>query len=785
MTEWFVSISLVPGLVAEIGMLHKVPCRSLLLFLLLALSVTGCEGQRSTPVAVQSPATYVGAPACAECHAAELKAWQGSHHDLAMQVASEQTVLGDFADAKFEFAGQTTTFFRRDAGYFVNTDGPDGKLADYAIKYTFGITPLQQYLIEFPDGRLQAMSISWDSRPAEQGGQRWFHLYGDQKITHTDPLHWTKPSQNWNFMCAECHSTDLRRNYDVATDHFNTQWSDINVACEACHGPAANHLVWAKATERQREADKTLGLVARFESRAAWQIDATTGNARRAEPRKAQTELETCALCHARRAELLEGRQPGKPLADTHLPVLLTADLYHADGQMQDEVYNYGSFLQSKMHAQGVSCSDCHEPHSLKLRAPGSAVCAQCHATDKYAAVSHHRHAPDSAAAECVSCHMPVRTYMVVDPRHDHSFRVPRPDLSVSLGTPNACNDCHADQSAAWAADAVTRWYGAERKGLQKFAPALYAARTMQLDAPQLLTVVAGDATQPAIVRATALSELAPWLTPARFAVLNRGLDDPDPLVRIGALQGLEGIPPEQRWATAGPMLKDPVLAVRMTVVAWLLAAPPGQLQPAQRQALEQGIEEYLKVQMTNADRADARVNNALIWQYRGDVARAESELQTALRLDPAFTPARVNLADLYRAVGREADGERVLREGLSAFPEDASLHYALGLSLVRAQRVPEAIRSLRRTAELAPEVPRYAYVYAIALDSTGETAQAIRILRDSQKRHPADGETLQALVAMLRKRGDESGALSYARQLAEIYPDAADTISSPSSSPL
>ena len=360
------------------------------------LLISGCDrdGVRSVPAVSQGPATYVGAVACGGCHASELQAWQGSHHDLAMQVASEQTVLGDFADVKFRSAGQATTFFRRDGGYFVNTDGPDGKLADYVIKYSFGITPLQQYLIEFPDGRLQALSISWDSRPAEQGGQRWFHLYEGQKITHTDPLHWTKPSQNWNFMCAECHSTDLRRNYDVATDRFTTQWSDINVACEACHGPASNHLAWAKATDRQREADQTLGLVARFESRAAWNMDPATGNARRATPRKAQTELETCALCHARRAQLLEGHQPGKPITDTHLPALLTTDLYHADGQMLDEVYNYGSFLQSKMHAQGVSCSDCHEPHSLKLRAAGNAVCAQCHATDKYAVASHHRHAP-------------------------------------------------------------------------------------------------------------------------------------------------------------------------------------------------------------------------------------------------------------------------------------------------------------------------------------------------------------------------------------------------------
>lgn len=752
--------------------------RSLSLNLIAALALSGC-GSSDRPATPPGPATYVGAKSCDQCHAAEFQAWQGSHHDLAMQVASEQTVLGDFADAKFGAAGQTTTFFRRDGGYFVNTDGPDGKLHDYEIKYTFGIAPLQQYLIEFPDGRLQALSISWDSRPVEQGGQRWFHLYagqvtGAQGVTHTDPLHWTKPSQNWNFMCAECHSTDLRRNYDVAQDRFTTQWSDINVACEACHGPASNHLAWVAAGKPA--SDATRGFVARFESRAAWAPDAVTGNAKRAVPRQSQTELETCALCHARRAQLREGHQPGKPLADTHLPALLTADLYHADGQMQDEVYNYGSFLQSKMHAQGVSCSDCHEPHSLELRAEGSAVCAQCHAPAKYAASAHHRHASGSAGAECVACHMPVRTYMVVDPRHDHGFRVPRPDLSVRLGTPNACNDCHTDQSAEWAADAVTRWHGAERKGLQKYAPALQAARTMQLDAPQLLTDLAGDTTQPAIARATALGELSPWLSPERFATLNRGLDDRDPLVRIGALQGLQGTPLEQRWAVAGPLLNDPVLAVRMTVVAWLLTVPSGQLQPAQRQAMEQGIDEYLQVQATNADRADARVNSALVWQYRGDAERAERELQAALRLDPSFTPARINLADLYRVLDREADGERVLREGLAAFPADASLHYALGLGLIRTRHVSDAVSALRRASELAPEVPRYAYVYAIGLDSVGDTAQALRILRASQKRHPADAETLQALVDLLGKRGDEQAALMYAGLLAGLYPDAAES---------
>ena len=307
--------------------------------------------------------------------------------------------------------------------------------------------------------------------------------------------------------------------------------------------------------------------------------------------------------------------------------------------------------------------------------------------------------------------------------------------------------------------------------GFQTFGPALQAARTMRLTAPRLLTDIASDPVQPAIARATALAELAPWLTEERFATLNRGLDDPDPLVRIGALAGLEGMPAEQRWAATGPLLKDPVRGVRMAVVSFLLAVPSAQLQESQRQALDKGIEEFLAVQKTNADRAEARVNVSLIWQYRGDAPRAESELLAALRLNPSFTPARVNLADLYRALGREAQGERVLRDGLAEFPEEASLHHALGLRLVRAQRLPDAIKSLRRAAELAPDSPRYSYVYAIALNSAGRATDALRVLADSQRRHPADRDTLLALVDLLQKRGDRTGALGYARQLAELYP--------------
>src|SRR5271167_2102145 len=375
-----------------------------------------------------APGAYVGEAVCAGCHAKEAEAWRGSHHALAMQIAKDGTVLGDFNDARLTDYGVTSHFFRRDGKYFVNTDGHDGKLADFAIKYTFGVYPLQQYLIEFPDGRLQALSIAWDARPKTEDGQRWFHLYPDEPIRHDDPLHWTGLAQNWNFRCAECHSTDVHKNYDAADDRYHTTWSDIDVACEACHGPGLRHVAWAR--HHNADTDKGLVVIFREHDEASWTIDPATGNARRSGLQPLRTELETCGLCHSRAAELSEDWRPGHSLSDTHLVALLEPGLYYADGQIQDEVYEYGSFRQSKMFSKGVTCTDCHESHSLKLRASGDGVCLQCHMAAKYETATHNFHDKVSPPIACISCHMPSRTYMVVHVRHDHSLRIPRPDRS-------------------------------------------------------------------------------------------------------------------------------------------------------------------------------------------------------------------------------------------------------------------------------------------------------------------------------------------------------------------
>mgnify|MGYP001817024465 FL=1 len=720
-----------------------------------------------------APVEYVGRSVCAECHVEEAVQWAGSHHDLAMQPATAATVLGDFNDASLTHFGVTSSFFKKDGSFMVRTGGPDGRLQDYMVKYTFGVTPLQQYLIEFPGGRLQALGLAWDTRPQEQGGQRWFHLYPGEKIAHDDELHWTKPSQNWNNMCAECHSTRLEKGYDPVTREFSTTWSEIDVSCEACHGPGAGHVSWAQREPGREKPDagRGLGLVLDERTDVHWKINPDTGTASRSKVRKTDKEIEMCARCHSRRAPLSSDYVHGEPLLDHYLPRLLDEGMYFADGQIQDEVYVYGSFLQSRMYHAGVTCSDCHEPHSLALRSPGNGVCLQCHTADKYDKPEHHFHKPGSAGASCAECHMPPRTYMVVDPRHDHSMRIPRPDLSVELGTPNACNNCHEDQGAGWAAGQVRSWYGHIPTGFQSYAQTLHAARTAEPGAGDALAALVRDTEVPDIARATALARIGQYLDQSTVDVLVSGLSDDDARVRQAAMGLLERVPLNMRVQLAFPGLEDPVLAVRMEAARVLSAVPAGELTAEQRTLLENGIEDYVAAQLASAERPEAQTNLGNLYAAQGELEQAETAYETAIDLNPVFTPGYINLADLYRVSGNETAAEKLLRRAIRVIPENADVHYALGLSLIRQQRGDEAIGELRLASTLNPDNAHYIYVYAVALNSTGKPEQAIMVLQGAHQAHPNNVEILNALVAFHRDLGNQAAANGFAGKLRAISP--------------
>jgi predicted CXXCH cytochrome family protein len=737
-----------------------------------AAALLACLQLPTAESLAEEGASFVGAGVCSTCHAAEAERWATSHHAKAMQSATPATVLGDFGDVTFDHAGSSTRFHRSGDTLVVSTVGADGKPGDFPVAYTFGVSPLQQYLIPMPSGRFQAFGIAWDSRPKEAGGQRWFHLYPGTDPKPGDPLHWTGRDQTWNYQCAACHSTDLRKTYDLASDSYATRWCDINVACEACHGPGSVHVERAKAAAKDGRPAAATGLTVRLDrtSAAQWRMKLDSGIAERVAP-PADHQLDTCFPCHSRRKPITGNPPTGATFLDHYLPALLEPGLYHADGQIDGEVFEYGSFLQSRMYRAGVRCSDCHDPHGLTLRARGNALCGQCHLAEKFDTTAHHHHRPESTGALCVGCHMPAKTYMSIDARRDHGFRVPRPDLSAAIGTPNACTSCHRDKTAAWAALAVAAWYPGGRHTVPHFAAALDAGRKGSADAERRLAALAGDRAQPAIARASALALLPPFATAVSEPAIRSAIVDASPLVRLAAARALGPSSSPALASAASALLRDPVRAVRIEAARALAGIAQQDWTPEQRTDFAAATVELVAAENVDSDRPEAHINLGLLEIRQGRREEARAEYETALRLDPSFVPGFVNLADLFRAQGEDAKGEELLRRSAEIAPGNAAVHHALGLALIRRKVYPEAIGELRQAFDLAPGTARYAYVYALALHATGARHEARELLSATHERHPADRNVLVALVSLAREGGDITGARVYARKLAGLMP--------------
>lgn len=720
---------------------------------------------------------HIGTEACGQCHQSALRDWQGSDHDLSMQQPDLTTVRGDFNAARFQQHNVESRFERRDGRYYVTTDGPDGALSEFEVRYTFGHFPLQQYLLELPGGRLQALGIAWDSRALADGGQRWFHLYPDQPLKPGHRLHWTGRDQNWNFMCSECHSTAVTKGYDTVDDLYQTGLAELNVGCEACHGPGLSHARWAIETDTKvQAADPTKGLQVKFDERQSvrWQPNVTTGFPVREPALTSQIEIDACGRCHGRATRLQDAAGFGKSLLDSHRPGLLDPDQYDADGQMRGEVFNWGPFLQSRMYRAGVTCSDCHQPHSLALRAEDNAICTQCHQATRFDVPAHHHHQSDSTGSQCVSCHMPTTTYMQVDARHDHSFRVPRPDLGVQLGTRDACTDCHTDRNPLWAADRLEVWFPNSRHRDAHFATAFDASLRGKPGAVAALLQVVTDAGQAAIVRASALRATLPSQDENLLAAAIEASQHNDPLLRLAGLEVLAESAPKVRAIHGAGALTDSVQAVRLEAVAALAGDAEALLNADTRAHFQRALKDYLAALHYNADRPDALVTLGDLSLRRGAITDAEAAYRRALKLSPGFTLAVLRWADLMRTQGHEADAESLLRDSLTQSPSAAALHHALGLSLVRQKRAAEALAPLQQAAQLEPSESRYAYVYAIALDDQRQPEAAREVLSVALQYHPHQRDLLMAAAIHAARAQDSANAINLAQRL--IDDDPADT---------
>ncbi len=723
--------------------------RSALIVTFLA-AVAGCTepgpdgGSESAVASTETPgpatdAAYVGSAACADCHQAAYQLWQNSHHDLALQVATADSSL---ASRGVEL--DDTLISRDDQGLsFQERSGTEQRRP----RFTFGVEPLQQYVIDGGDGAWQTHPIAWDSRGLESGGQRWFNLH-EQAYPVGDPMHWRGRANRWNNQCADCHSTGVVKGYDPETRSYQTTFELEDVSCEACHGPGSAHAA-------DPETVPLLSLQTQPE------------------------QINACAPCHARRGQIAEGFQPAKAFLDHYSPRLISPGLYHPDGQILDEVYVWGSFLQSRMHLAGVTCSYCHDPHSAELKRPGNETCTFCHqasppeafaaaaaAATSYDSPDHHFHAPGSEGAACVSCHMPAKTYMSVDDRRDHSFRIPRPDLALTMGVPEPCTVCHTDRDARWAANVIDERFG-DRPRPHFALPFGAADAGVPVVDAQLAELVA-DPAQPIMVRASALARLGAYNRGYTMDAIRLARKD-EPLLRFSAPLAAASLTPERAWRLLAPLLEDELRAVRHQAVSALL--PTLQSDPSYRQRLEPHLLTWIDEQALNLDYPETLTNLAGAYAALGQLPAAEAALQESLALQANWVPGLVSLADLYRATGRDLEGGPLLEEALALTPDQPEVAYAYALWLFRQGRMADGLPQLEHAARLAPGQRQYAYTWAIALNDSGDTDQALVVLNALLQRWPDDPDLLIAAVTMLRDQGRFSEALPLLDRLISQQP--------------
>nr|WP_314288693.1 multiheme c-type cytochrome [uncultured Capnocytophaga sp.] len=601
---------------------------------------------------------YAGSISCQQCHAKEYKEWTASDHYKAMQVATDSTVLGDFNNTTYTADGITSRFFKRDGKYYINTQGEDGTYGDYEVRYTFGYYPLQQYITDFPNGKKQVFRQSWDSRQ-----HKWFHQYAGEVIPPDDYLHWTRSGQNWNLMCASCHSTNLQKNLDPYTDSYQTTYSELTVGCESCHGGGKTHIESKGRKRTFRLATQT-------------------------------QELNACMPCHTRRGEVSQNHAMVGEVMDEYLPEVPVTDLYYADGQVLGENYKYASFLQSKMYQRGVRCTSCHSPHTGKLKAEGSKVCLQCHAP-KYATEAHTYHKGNTAESDCRVCHMPTRTYMGNDVRHDHNFYVPRPDLTAQYNTPNACNACHTDKTAQWASKAVEGWYGKERRA--HFAVSLI--KGSKGDIPSLRRLLE-DKNTPAIVRASAIHYLGGQSSEERFALIKKELGNADPQTRYRAVIAIGDYPLNLYERELLPLLTNKVKAVRM-MVANVLLTQKGLEACRAYNGFEQAHQEYRTFVLSQADFPLGSATAGDYFVKIEDVDKAIGFYERALLKDKQLNYIRLNLATLYNSKSENNKAEHILQVALRYEPKNGQVYYYLGLLYNEQQRYKEAKEAFEKAMKL------------------------------------------------------------------------------------
>jgi tetratricopeptide (TPR) repeat protein len=496
--------------------------------------------------------------------------------------------------------------------------------------------------------------------------------------------------------------------------------------------------------------------------------------------------IEACAPCHTRRTSLGVNDHRTAEFFQNHLPQLPVPPNYFSDGQILEEVYVFGSFTQSEMYMKDVICSDCHDSHSIKFKFEDNALCTQCHRAEEYDTFDHHFHKYENEeglpvvdkfgdrievgqGALCKTCHMPGRYYMGVDFRRDHSFRIPRPDLSIEFGFPNACNDCHADKSAEWSQKYITKFYGEKKKA--HFAMVFANANDLKEGADTNLIKIIKNDLYPEIIRASAVRYLSNYSTDTSYRVIKDALNDIEPIVRLEAIESFTARGPEDFITTLFPLLNDPVKVVRIQAANRISTLSRESLTEAQSKKLEQVLEEYLETLKYSADFSAGRYNLGNYYSQKGDYVNGEKHYNKAIEIDSLFYPAKSNLAMLYYNNGKLKEAEYLFIDLINNHPEYTDGNYFLGLLYAEQKRYKESAEQLEIAATKTEGNTRIYYNLGLIYQQLNEITKAEFSLLKGYSTSPNDFDIMYALVDFYVKRGDNNRALQFANEINQKFP--------------
>ncbi|MDI3322061.1 multiheme c-type cytochrome [Pinibacter soli] len=736
-----------------------------LALILLAIALYRCVDSTRPATAVEL--TYVGTAKCKTCHQSEYDRYLTSDHFHAMDSALPRSVKGNFDNATFISHGDTSFFYKKNDRYFVRTTDSSGKKKEFAINYTFGWKPLQQYLVQFPDGRIQTLPFCWDTRPSNEGGQRWFHIYGKENILPGDELFWTGINQNWNFMCADCHTTAYSKNYDFTANTYHSTWTESKVSCESCHGPASGHINWA---DKRNPYDSLKGFAINVSSKKVnWVFNQEKGIAYPSKVEKNDVLIETCARCHARASRVSDNYHQGASFLQTHIPSTINTNNYYEDGQIKEEDYEYGSFLQSKMYAQGVTCMNCHDPHTMQIKIQGNALCYSCHAPEKFDVEEHTHHEKNSIGATCVGCHMPTTNYMVIDARRDHSIRIPRPDLSESMHAPNACNKCHTDKTIAWSTKIFEQWYGDKLSKQKTYGELRQMIARDIAGSDAAWNELMSMANYPAIIKATALETNNRFYSQRSIDQITAQLKSSDPNLRLNALRAISPLPSNIAQPVVLPLLNDEVLTVRREALNVLLPFY-AELPEADRRRFDAVMNEAITMERNLSDRPEGYLNQGILFAGTGKLDDAEQVYLLGIKRFPKNSSLYMNLADLYRMKQNEVKVKETLDKGLQIFPRNGGLHYALALWHVRRGDKQEGVLELQKAIQLEPSNASFNYGYAVAMHDIEGGGKAVALLESFTKTYGNDPSVINGLISFYNDMKQQSKVEYYSKLRKDVF---------------